>query len=136
MRYKQCICITVLILAFSATALAQYSGPTAPSGSGGTAPYSTSGKSYGHGAAIGAGIGAGVGAGVLFLTLHHRGKLVGCVAPDGTLVNAKNKKTYTLVNDSSGMSFQPGQRVEVRGKTKGSSFLVHKGKELGSCEPS
>ena len=92
----------------SATAFAQYGG------GGSAAP------SYGSGKAIGLGVGAAAaGAGVLYLTLHHRGSLTGCVeAGDGdaplSLVDDKKHESYSLLPGSSDL--KAGERVELRGK--------------------
>jgi hypothetical protein len=127
--------ITASLLILSATALAQYSGGTggtATTSAGGT--YSTAGKSYGVSGAMIGGIVAGgaAGATALFLTMRHHNKLIGCVSQDGTLVNEKDKKTYALMSKDA--TFQPGERVELKGrKMKGSSFLVRSSKQMGSC---
>jgi hypothetical protein len=127
---------SIICLAASQAA-AQYGGGGGTPGSPGYTPPA-GGYSSAKGAAIGAGAAAGVGA--LFLALHYRGRLTGCVQPgdDGMrLVDEKNNKTYALV--SSGVDLRPGQRVELKGhKSKSeagsSTFEAHKLlKELGSC---
>jgi hypothetical protein len=109
-------------------AFAQYSG-----GSG--AP------TYGAGKTIAAGaVAAGAGAGILYLTLHHRGSLIGCVqnGDDGlNLVDEKKHQTYSLL--PAGISLKSGERVELRGKKskdeKGAqTFQANKVvKNLGAC---
>jgi hypothetical protein len=120
-------------LLLSGPAFAQY--PGGGTGSGSTAP------TYGSGKAIGVGVGAAAaGAGVLYLTLHHRGSLTGCVQgnDDGlSLVDAKNHQTYSLL--PGGTDLKSGERVELRGKRskdgKGAqTFQVKKVvKNLGDC---
>jgi hypothetical protein len=110
-----------------AHAAAQYPG-------GGSPSYGSKGAVIGGVAA-----GAAVGAGLLYLTLHNRTKLQGCVAGDGDkLVNEKDQQTYNLTNKRN-QSLKPGQRVELVGKkaktTAGEpTFVVHKmTKDLGQC---
>jgi hypothetical protein len=118
-------------LLLSAPAFAQYGG------GGSAAP------SYGSGKAIGVGVGvAAAGAGVLYLTLHHRGSLTGCVeASDNdaplSLVDDKKHETFSLLPGSADL--KPGERVELRGKRskdgKGAqTFQVSKVvRNLGGC---
>jgi hypothetical protein len=98
---------------------------------------------YGSGKAIGIGVGAAVGAGVLFLSLHHRGTVSGCVQPaeDGLRrVDEKNKKSYVLATNA--LLLKAGQRVELKGqKSKADSgaqtFAAKKlVKDLGSSDAS
>lgn len=120
-------------LFLSAPAFAQYGG--GGTGSGSTAP------TYGSGKAIAVGVGAAAaGAGVLYLTLHHRGSLTGCIqgGDDGLiLVDDKNHKTYSLLPGS--IELKSGERVELRGTRskdgKGAqTFQVSKVvKNLGGC---
>lgn len=108
-------------------AFAQYGGPGAPT--------------YGAGKAVAVGaVAAGAGAGVLYLALHHRGSLTGCVEGSDAklrLVEDKKHQIFSLLPGSSRM--QPGTRVEVRGKkTKDEegtqAFRVSKVvKTLGNC---
>lgn len=99
------------------------------------------GYSSSKGAAIGAGAAAGVG--TLFLALHYRGRMTGCIQPgdDGLrLLDEKNNKTYALVPGD--VYLKPGQRVLLKGKTaKGDggtqTFTAQKlVKHLGSCSAS
>lgn len=133
-----CLCLT---LAFSSRAMAQYGGggtgggTTGSSGPGYTAPKG----GYGNGAAIGAGVGAAAGAGVLFLALHHRGMVTGCVQPadDGLrLVDEKKNKSYLIAPGS--IALTAGERVELKGKKAtdagASTFQAKKlVKSLGAC---
>ncbi len=129
-----------LVVAISVSALAQAYPPT---GGGGTSTGSTSGSTGGYGgsgAAIGVGVGAAAGVGILYLALHNKGSVVGCVesSTDGIkLMNEKDKNTYALVGG--GSTLQPGQRVELkgtRGKDKSGkrTFQVRKlARNYGSC---
>ena len=110
-------------------------------GTFGTPGYVPPSNGYGSGKAIGIGVGAA--AGVLFLALHHRGPVSGCVQPaeDGLrLVDEKNKKSYVLATNA--LLLKPGQRVELKGqKSKADSgaqtFEAKKlVKDLGSCDAS
>jgi hypothetical protein len=85
---------------------------------------------------------AAAGAGILYLTLHHRGSLTGCVeASDNdaplSLVDDKKHQTFSLLPGSTDL--KPGERVELRGKRskdgKGAqTFQVSKVvKNLGAC---
>jgi hypothetical protein len=117
---------------------AQYGGG---GGMTGTPGYVAPSSGYGSGKAIGIGVGAAAGgAGVLFLALHHRGVVSGCVQPadDGLrLVDEKNKKSYVLATNA--LILKPGQHVELKGqKSKNESgvptFEAKKlVKDLGSC---
>jgi hypothetical protein len=114
---------------------------TGGTGTPGTPGYVAPRGGYGSGKAIGIGVGAAAGgAGVLFLALHHRGMVSGCVQPadDGLrLVDEKNKKSYVLA--TSALVLKPGQHVELKGqKSKNESgvqtFEARKlVKDLGSC---
>jgi hypothetical protein len=121
----------LLTLLLSAPTFAQYGGDM---GGGSTAP------SYGSGKALGIGIGAAAaGAGVLYLTLHHKASLTGCVQSndDGlSLVDDKTHQTYSLLSGSTDL--KSGERLELRGKVKGrrgtQTFQVSKlVKDLGGC---
>ena len=73
------ICLTAFL---ASSALAQYGGGGTGMGTGtpGTPGYVPPKNGYGSGKAIGIGVGAAAaGAGVLFLALHHRGGVTGCV---------------------------------------------------------
>ena len=131
---KTQLAVSILFtLLLSVPAFAQYSG--GGTGSGSNAP------TYGSGKAVGVGVGAAAaGAGVLYLALHHRGSLTGCVqgGDDGlSLVDAKNHQTYSLL--TGGTDLKSGERVELRGKRskdgKGAqTFQVRKVvKNLGGC---
>ena len=123
---------------------AQYGGGGGMTGGAGTPGmpgYVAPSSGYGSGKAIGIGVGAAAGgAGVLFLALHHRGVVSGCVQPadDGLrLVDEKNKKSYVLATNA--LILKPGQHVELKGqKSKNESgvqtFEAKKlVKDLGSC---
>jgi hypothetical protein len=131
-----------LAVLVSSQALAQYGGPTGTTGAPGSPTYTAPKGGYGSsGAAIGAGVGAAAGGGALFLVLHNRGAVTGCVAPtsDGLrLVDEKKNKTYALAPDS--IALQPGELVRVKGKKSTdhdgtSSFQATKVlKSMGSCK--
>src|SRR6267143_6471225 len=72
------ICLTVFL---ASSALAQYGGGGTGMGTGtpGTPGYVPPKSGYGSGKAIGIGVGAAAGVGVLFVALHHRGAVTGCV---------------------------------------------------------
>jgi hypothetical protein len=87
-------------------------------GTPGTPGYVPPKNGYGSGKAIGIGVGAAAaGAGVLFLALHHRGGVTGCVqkTDDGLrLVDEKKNKSYVL--ETGGVDLKEGDRVELKGK--------------------
>jgi hypothetical protein len=123
-------------------AAAQYGGGGGTMG-GGTPGYTP--PKGGYSSAKGAGIGAGAaaGAGALFLALHHRGYVTGCVQPteDGLrLVDEKKNQSYALV--SGDVYLKPGQRVQLKGqRSKNESgertFEPKKlVKDLGACSTS
>src|SRR5712671_4743457 len=108
------LCLTV---AFSASAFAQYGGGGMGTGTPGTPGYVAPKSGYGSGKAIGIGVGAAAGVGVLFLALHHRGAVTGCVrqTDDGLrLVDDKKNKSYAL--EAGSVDLKPGDRVELKGK--------------------
>lgn len=120
-------------------AAAQYGGGGGTMG-GGTPTYTP--PKGGYSSAKGAGIGAGAaaGAGVLFLALHHRGYVAGCVetGEDGLrLLDEKKNRSYALLPGD--VYLKPGQRVELKGrKSKNESgtqtFEAKKlVKDLGAC---
>jgi hypothetical protein len=127
----------LLTLLLSAPTFAQYGGGT---GSGGTGSGSGA-PSYGSGKAVGIGVGAAAaGAGVLYLALHHKASLTGCVqrGDDGlSLVDDKNHQTYSLLIGDADL--KSGERVELKGKKSkdgsgAQSFQVNKVvKNLGAC---
>ena len=135
LRASQLVRGILFTLLLSIPAFAQYGGGGI--GSGSTAP------SYGSGKAVAVGVGAAAaGAGVLYLTLHHRASLTGCVqnGDDGlSLVDEKKHQTYSLL--PGGISLKSGERVELRGKKlkgeKGAqTFQANKVvKNLGACSP-
>jgi hypothetical protein len=118
-------------LLLTAPAFAQYGG----SSSGSSSP------SYGSGKAAAAGVGAaGAGAAILYLTLHNRGSLTGCVQGGDdawSLVDDSKHQTYSLV--PGGTALHAGQRVQLKGKksknnTGAQTFQVSKVvKNLGNC---
>lgn len=134
-------CSICLALVLSSQAMAQGYPGGGGTGTGGTGTggYVPPKGGYGNGAAIGAGVGAAAGAGVLFLALHHRGMVTGCVQPadDGMrLVDQKNNKSYLIAADS--IPLTAGERVTLKGKksTEGgnTTFQAKKlVKNLGSC---
>lgn len=142
-RLAVAVGLTVLV---SSQALAQYGGGGGMGGTGtgtsGSPTYTAPSGGYGNGKAIGIGVGAAAGgAGALFLVLHHRGAVTGCVSPssDGLrLVDEKKNKTYTLAPDS--IALQAGELVQVKGKKStdqdgSSSFQATKLlKSMGSCK--
>src|SRR5258706_1390616 len=72
-----------LTVFLASSARAQYGGGGTGTGTGtpGAPGYVPPKNGYGSGKAIGIGVGAAAaGAGVLFLALHHRGGVIGCVA--------------------------------------------------------
>jgi hypothetical protein len=118
----------LFVLLLTGPAFAQYGGSNAPT--------------YGAGKAVAVGAAAaGAGAGILYVTLHHRGSLTGCVeGSDATLrlVDDKRHQVFSLL--PGGASLQSGMRVEVRGKkTKDEegtqAFRVSRViKTLGNCD--
>jgi len=135
------ICLTVFL---ASSALAQYGGGGTGMGTGtpGTPGYVAPKNGYGSGKAIGIGVGAAAaGAGVLFLAMHHRGGVTGCVqkSDDGLrLVDEKTNKSYAL--ESGSVDLKAGDRVELKGrKSSGNGgaqmFAPTKMvKNLGSCD--
>jgi hypothetical protein len=117
MRIGLGICLTVML---ASSALAQYGGGGMGGGSGtpGTPGYVAPKSGYGSGKAIGIGVGAAAaGAGTLFLVMHNRGAVTGCVrqTDDGLrLVDEKKNKSYTL--EAGSMGLKPGDRVQLKGK--------------------
>jgi len=142
-RFLRFVLSLSLLLLAAAQASAQYGGRGGMTGTFGTPGYVPPSNGYGSGKAIGIGVGAAAGAGVLFLALHHRGTVSGCVQPDEDglrPVDEKNKKSYVLATNA--LLLKPGQRVELKGqKCKADSGaqtceakkLV---KDLGSCDAS
>jgi len=134
------ICLTAFL---TSSVLAQYGGGGTGMGTGtpGTPGYVAPKNGYGSGKAIGIGVGAAAaGAGVLFLALHHRGGVTGCVqkTDDGLrLVDEKKNKSYAL--ESGSVDLKAGDRVELKGKKSSGDggaqmFAPTKVvKNLGSC---
>jgi hypothetical protein len=135
-------CLTVFL---ASSAMAQYGGGGTGMGGGtgtpGTPGYVAPKSGYGSGKAIGIGVGAAAaGAGVLFLALHHRGGVTGCVqkTDDGLrLVDEKKNTSYAL--EAGSVDLKAGDRVELKGKKSGRDgesrmFAPTKVvKNLGSC---
>jgi hypothetical protein len=130
---------TTLLLA--GTAFGQYGGGTM-GGTGGGSGSSAPNYGSGNGKAIGIGIGAAVaGAGALYVAMHHRGSINGCVrqAADDrlSLLDSKSGQAYSLVLGSADV--KPGEEVKLSGKkTKdaqgNTAFEVKKvEKDLGAC---
>jgi hypothetical protein len=117
MRIGLGICLTALL---AGSALAQYGGGGTGTGSGtpGTPGYVAPKNGYGSGKAIGIGVGAAAaGAGTLFLVMHNRGSVTGCVrqTDDGLrLVDEKKNKSYAL--EAGSMGLKPGDHVQLKGK--------------------
>lgn len=133
------LCSSLAFLA-AGQAFAQYGGGGG-TGGGGTYMAPKGGYGFATGAAIGAGAAAGVG--TLFLALHYRGRMSGCVQPadDGLrLLDEKNDKPYALVPGD--VYLKPGQRVLLKGKTSkndgGTETFTAKKlvKDLGPCSAS
>lgn len=127
-----------LLVATQATA--QYGGGGGMGGNPGSGTYTA--PAGGYSSAKGAGIGAGVaaGAGILFLTLHYRGRVTGCVQPgDDGLRSHDRKKNRSYALDSGEAYLKPGQLVELQGhKSKNQAgaetFTAQKLiKDLGTC---
>jgi hypothetical protein len=127
------ICVAVLIMAASATALAQYGGGGGTGGTTGGA-YTPGSRSYGNGAKIGVAVGAAAGAGALFYILHRRhSQVVGCVSSDGTALKADNSnQTFELT----GTPVTAGEHIAVVGKkARGDELeVISIKKDLGQCE--
>jgi hypothetical protein len=127
----------------SSSAFAQYGGGGTGMGTGtgpGTPGYVAPKNGYGSGKAIGIGVGAAAGVGVLFLALHHRGAVSGCVrqTDDGLrLVDEKKNKSYVLEPGS--VDVKAGDRVQLKGKkssgTAGAEMFepTKVVKNFGSC---
>jgi hypothetical protein len=135
--------LLALLVAYPASA--QYGGGSM----GGTGTSSGSSSSVytapsgGYSSATGAAIGAGAAAGVvaLFLALHYRGRVTGCVqeAGDGLrLVEPKKNESLTLFPGD--VTVKPGERVLLKGKksTTKSGARIFEAKKLvkvlGSCD--
>jgi hypothetical protein len=122
-----------LALLLSGPAFAQYGGGTMGRGSGT--------PSYASGRAVGIGVGAAAaGAGVLYLALHHRGSVNGCVKAINdrlSLFDEKTGQTYSLLPGSTDV--KSGERVELSGRRSKDAegtqtFQVKKVvKNLGAC---
>jgi hypothetical protein len=137
-RLALSICLTFVL---SSQAFAQYGGGMGGGTGAGSPGYAPPKGGYGSsGAAIGAGVGAAAGAGVLYLALHHRGVVTGCVrrTDDGlSLIDEKKNKSYSIV--PGGVDLKPGQLVQLKGKKSNDgagaeSFQAKKlVKDLGAC---
>ncbi len=110
-------------------------------GAPGTPGYVAPKSGYGSGKAIGIGVGAAAaGATTLFLVMHHRGVVTGCVrqTDDGLrLVDEKKNKSYAL--EPGIVSVKAGDRVQLKGKkssANGGAQMFEPTKvvkNLGSC---
>jgi hypothetical protein len=139
LRVAMGICLTTFL---AGSALAQYGGGMG-TGTPGTPGYVPPKSGYGSGKAVGIGVGAAAaGAGVLFLALHNRGVVTGCVrqTDDGLrLVDEKKNKSYAL--ESGSVDLKAGDRVELKGKKSsgnGGAEMFEPTKvvkSLGSCGP-
>jgi hypothetical protein len=132
LRIALAICLTPLL---ANSTQAQYGG-----GTPGTPGYVAPKNGYGSGKAVGIGIGATAGVGLLFLALHHRGTVTGCVrqTDEGLrLVDEKKNRSYGLETGS--VEVKAGERVELKGKKsneKGGAAMFQPTKlvkSLGSC---
>jgi hypothetical protein len=128
--------------ALSAPAFAQYGGGGmgGTGGTGGTGTYSTTGKSYGNGAAIGAGVGAAAGVGALVAYMvYHKATMTACVeqAADGFKVMDQKGNTYAV--DTNGETLKAGEQFKLTGKKKADKSGVRTFKltkspdDLGPC---
>jgi hypothetical protein len=95
---------------------------------------------YGMGQALGIAAGVAVVVGVVYLVVHERHTITGCVqAVDGTstLVDEKEKRKYTLI----GSALQTGERLKLRGKRVKENdgnltFRVERiTNDYGACKP-
>ena len=120
-------------------AAAQYPGGGGTMG-GGTPSYTPPKGGYSSAKGAGIGVAAAAGAGVLFLALHHRGHLTGCIQPadDGLrLLDERKNESYDLVPGE--VDLRAGQRVELKGQKSKSeagaqTFKAQKLiKDLGAC---
>lgn len=143
MRLTGFLLVAAIATGVSTMSFAQYGGPGAGSGGSGSSSgtYSPPSGGYSSTTGIAAGLGAGAGLGLLYMTLHNRGTMVGCVAAaDGgglKLVSSGKHESYSLMGLD---AVQPGIRIRVKGKrqTDGNgekAFLASKlVKEYGRCE--
>ena len=140
-RIAMGICLTAFL---ASSALAQYGGGggTGMGTGAGTPGYVAPQGGYGSsGKAIGIGVGAAAaGATTLFIVMHHRGVVTGCVrqTDDGLrLVDEKKNKSYAL--EAGSVAVKPGDRVQLKGKkssANGGSQMFEPTKvvkNLGSC---
>ena len=130
-----------MAIGLSTMSVAQYgvSGTGSSANSSGT--YTPPSGGYSSTTGIAAGAGAGAGLALLYVTLHNRGTMVGCVAAgDGgalALVSSGKHESYVLTGLN---ALTPGTKIRVKGKrqTDGSgekAFLASKlVKEYGPCE--
>lgn len=81
---------------------------------------------------------------VTFLILHHRdhgSEITGCVSSGTngmTLTDEIDKRTYTLVGDTSAIKTRDRMTLEGKRKTKGNTFIfqAHKvNRDFGVCRP-
>src|ERR1700737_2916889 len=111
------ICLGLFL---SSSAFAQYpsGGGMGGGGTPGTPGYVPPKGGYGSGRAVGIGVGAAAaGAGVLYLALHHRGSVNGCVKAINdrlSLFDEKTGQTYSLLPGSTDV--KSGERVELSGR--------------------
>lgn len=136
---RSTIAIAIFSLAVFQVCVAQYSGGTMGTTSGGSPVYSAPSGGYKTNAAmIGGLIGGGAAAagGIYFLMRHHN-TYTGCVGPDGkTLVRQKDGTSFQL----KGTSLTPGEKVELKAKksaddTTGAALDVQDvKKDYGACE--
>jgi len=144
MKLVRLLLITGIAIGLSTMSFAQYGGGgTTGTGSSGTSSgtYTPPSGGYSSTTGIAAGAGAGAGLALLYVTLHNRGTMVGCVATaDGgalTLVSSGKHESYVLMGLN---AVAPGTKIRVKGKrqTDGSgekAFLASKlVKEYGPCE--
>jgi len=141
MKLARLSLVAGMAVGLSTISFAQYGG--SGNGSTGTSSgtYTPPSGGYSSTTGIAAGAGAGAGLALLYVALHNRGTMVGCVAAgDGgavTLVSSRKHESYVLMGMN---AVQPGVKIRVKGKqqTDGSgekAFLASKlVKEYGPCE--
>ena len=135
--------IAGITVGLATMSFAQYGGSGTGTGSSGTSSgtYSPSGHGYSSTTGIAAGAGAGAGLALLYVALHNRGTMVGCIdATDGKglkLVSSRKHESYVLMGLN---GVQPGTKIRVKGIRQmdgngDKSFLASKlVKEYGACE--
>jgi hypothetical protein len=141
MKLARLSLVVGMAIGLSTMSFAQYGGSGTGSTGTSSGTYTPPSGGYSSTTGIAAGAGAGAGLALLYVTLHNRGTMVGCVATgdDGALklVSSGKRDAYVLMGLS---AVQPGTKIRVKGKrqTDGSgekAFLASKlVKEYGPCE--